>query len=412
MTASAENIAAILLDMIGSASRVDGAALAAFTDQHWQQLDMMARQHRLQPLLHSQKQSVGSGWPVPQWAVDRWHDANRQAAMRALNYQSVLVGITRTLGAEGIEFAALKGAWLAWNAYPNPAVRTMRDIDIVVDPAKAMDAFAALDASGLKMREHQTVPIEFALANHKHLPPLWAAKQQVAVELHTRLVEIVQTRTGPDSFDNPVRLLANSDKRDVAGVSIPYLAATDTLLHIIIHSAYDHRFNNGPMVLNDIAGLLSRFVVEWPRFWAMAADGGWTRGCALLFDLTERYHGQLPIDWLGVVRGATPDAVLDDAAQMMLQDGSQRGTVALWTEIRGASGIAALWTIVATRFNMPRHVIMAYNGAAADAPWRWWYFPKWVVGRGWQMVRGAFDRRVRADASRGATADQWMNAAA
>ena len=62
-------------------------------------------------------------------------------------------------------------------------------------------------------------------------------------------------------------------------------------LHLIVHAAYDHQFNNGPITFYDIAVLLETAPIHWTKFWQMAATGGWTRGCVMIFELASHYHG-------------------------------------------------------------------------------------------------------------------------
>ena len=44
----------------------------------------------------------------------------------------------RVLHDTGIDGTALKGAYLAFNAYPHPALRPMRDLDVLVPAEQAM----------------------------------------------------------------------------------------------------------------------------------------------------------------------------------------------------------------------------------------------------------------------------------
>ena len=75
------------------------------------------------------------------------------------------------------------------------------------------------------------------------------------------------------------------------------------LLHLCIHAAYDDRFGGGPLILFDIDFLLRQIReldcvgIDWPRFWAAPASGGWLRGCAQLLRLQQQLFVTPGLQW-------------------------------------------------------------------------------------------------------------------
>ncbi len=95
----------------------------------WDALDALAAEHRLQPLLHSHRRADPA---VPERLRAVWKAAHREAGLIAMTQRADLLDTVALLRAEGIEPVAMKGAWLAWHAYPQPTLRPMRDLDLLV----------------------------------------------------------------------------------------------------------------------------------------------------------------------------------------------------------------------------------------------------------------------------------------
>ena len=133
-------------------------SMAGLAPHEWRALAVMARQHRLEPLLHRNLEALPQ-WTVPEEirrALARKPIAG--AAFRALACERVIGQIARHLDASGVPYAALKGAWLAFHAYPHPALRPLRDIDILVpsDCANGSSSSCSRRASCRAMpRNHQ-----------------------------------------------------------------------------------------------------------------------------------------------------------------------------------------------------------------------------------------------------------------
>ena len=119
----------------------------------------------------------------------------------------------------------------------------------------------------------------------------------------------------------------------LAGKSLPFESPTDLLLHLIVHAAHDHGFNNGPLLMSDIAFLLRRHAIDWPLFWCLAGQVRSTRACFLALRLTERYWGGQPVSWPASALPPSPidDTLLDTVALLTLRD-AKLATHAQWKE--------------------------------------------------------------------------------
>lgn len=311
----------VLLDLVGTAAVPD---LSALTAADWTELDRLAAQHRLQSLLHAQQYANIS---IPTGMTTIWKAAHRVAAMTAMVQHTELGETCAILEAQDFAPIALKGAWLSAHAYTNPALRPMRDIDLLVAPEVVIPAFEALLEAGYV----QAGPADMSRADivriDKHLPPLIAPRGTV-IELHQRLWE----RDGRLDHASPLADEAERRHRAMIGADgLRYLAPQDLLAHLIVHAVYSHRLDCGPLILADIDLLLRAAPIDWPHFWADAKAQGWREGARLLLDLTARYRPGSTISFANDPGEPTPAALLDAAPDLLLQE----------LETRQSAGLAA-----------------------------------------------------------------------
>ena len=212
----------ILLDMVGTR---DLPGLAALGVRDWAKLQAMADQHRLKPLLYAQ---LGSSPALPPAIRAEWQDKHRVAALQAMLTRHELTECAQLLEATGLAPIALKGAWLARHAYPDPAQRPMRDIDLLVPRGGVLEGYAALLAADYTELE----PPEMALAEvvrlDKHMPALLAPRGTV-VELHHRLWE----PDGRLDHASPAQNEAPSPESTTALTSFIVLSCSPTLANAL-----------------------------------------------------------------------------------------------------------------------------------------------------------------------------------
>src|SRR3569623_2116733 len=122
----------LLLDLIADAHDVDPGRLAGLDAAAWDDLARIGAYHRLEPLLHWQLERRHQGLPVPPAIRAQWKAAFVASSRRQLGTQYEIRTLSRSLTAAGIPSILLKGAFLAFHAYPDPALRPLRDIDILV----------------------------------------------------------------------------------------------------------------------------------------------------------------------------------------------------------------------------------------------------------------------------------------
>lgn len=295
--------------------------LDRLSESDWDRLNFLAAQHRLRPLLHAQHDSDPA---IPARIRTDWQDAHRLAALEAMQIRHELGQCVRSLEAAGIAPVALKGAWLSAHAYPSPALRPMRDIDLLVPRDQVLDAYAVLRGAGYAEFEAPEMSLEDTLRLDKHLPPLVAPRGTV-VELHHRLWE-PDGRLDHASPTETAALPAET-VRDQDGIA--YLAPSDTLAHLIVHAVYSHRLDCGPLLLPDIDFLLRTAPIDWPAFWDRATREGWRSGARLVLELVAAYRKGAQIDFAADGGAPAPQALIEAAPDLLLQDLDTRRSAGL-----------------------------------------------------------------------------------
>jgi hypothetical protein len=350
--------------------------LGSVSQTQWETLRIMVRQHRLGPLLHWRISQCDNSNNIPPDFADEIAASFRKHSLRSLGLQYEVARTQRVLREIGITGVFLKGAYLAFHAYPLPALRPLRDLDVLVPRDQAMAAFNALLTAGFtRLREFDGDP-SAAVTGLKHLPPLMTPSG-VTFELHTRLTAPHQM----DLADDPA-MWERLVHRDVAGERIAYLSPTDQLLHLIIHAVFDHRLNNGPLVLADIDSLLRRENIDWPLFWEMAAAGNWLRGCRLLLHLVDHFFG--PLRFEAPPNGESPplpgDAIAM-ACQLMLRDFVTTSDIQLAAEL-SATSISKRARILFDRLCPSRERILVRSASARSLHGT----VSWYVAHWWRLA--------------------------
>jgi len=331
---------ALLLDLLGP-REVASARLDALAPGDWSRLEALALSYHCDPMLHHRH--AGNAH-IPAELRTRWRTRYRANAMQAMVLKAELREVAGLLEQAGLAPIALKGAWLAWHAYPEPALRPMSDIDLLLTPETVISGYALLQAHGYVV----TSPPEMALADllrfDKHMPELRAPRGSI-IELHHRLWE-------PDG-----RLDHASPKHDAGAVraraqridGILYPAPEDMLAHLLIHAAYGHRLNCGPVILADIAHFVARYPVDWPQLWARASREGWRAGARLLLAVAaDQYDLDIPLTGAAgpppapEILASFPDLILQDRTKLQnaafLASGLAGGRGNLWLRLRGMRG--------------------------------------------------------------------------
>ena len=268
-------------------------ACAAARLTAWETLPAQAEAQGMAPLLYAHLKAAEIEIPRPvrrqlQGLCLRHRQANRER-MQALDQ------ILATFEAAGIQALVLKGAALCHLVYPDPGLRPMSDLDLLVPASDLRRAQRLLAGLGFD------APLPPGPTLHRHLP---AATRRVAgvrvqVELHHRLFS--------DYFDNAgtylrVNLCARlhgmfgrrSGERS-AGTASAGSAAWEALRRSALPVALGDR-TACTLGLEDTLGHLCRHLVSHVNVW----EAGRLIWVADIVSLAERFQSE--IDWASVRR--------------------------------------------------------------------------------------------------------------
>jgi hypothetical protein len=348
----------------------------------WQALDRLAALHRLQPLLHAER---GHDEAIPNALRDGWRAAHRLSAIQALAMRAALEECCAVLEQAGHQPIALKGAWLAHHAYPAPALRPMRDLDIWVPAACVLSAYDVLLGCGYVMAEPPEMALEEVVRLEKHMPPLLSPRG-VVVELHHHLWEPAGRldHASPSADEEAIRGRAIVDYD-----GIRTLAPQDTLAHLIVHAVYSHRLDCGPLLLTDIDFLLRAAPIDWQKFWATAATGNWQSGARLVLELVQHWRPGAEIELAGE---PAPVDLLDMAPDLLLQELDTRQSAQLAAATLNSGPAKLLQRMLGRRSAEGEAEVtrdMSNEGGALG----------WAASRAWrsasQLARGDVRRQSR-----------------
>lgn len=316
--------------------------IPGLSDADWTQILDWGREHRFLPYLQYALRQAGALSYVPADVQEKLSAAYRHSALRALTRQGDMIGTHRALDRAGIDHVFLKGAYLAQFAYPEPGLRPLRDIDVLVPKPQALEAYAALQAAGFARDPHYQGHAEAFLEGVKHLPRLVSPMGGTALELHTQLTD--STRYRDDEKDLRAQaVMASALPRSLAAHTLHFQAPEDLLLHLCIHAVYEHQFNNGPLILSDLHWLIATQAIDWTKVWSDANEQGVTRGLALTLKLLEReWPAGRDALQSGSPRLASVDPdIVDEAARMVFRNFEARADVALLDDLGTRTSSAA-----------------------------------------------------------------------
>src|SRR5688572_23672226 len=235
----------------------------------------------------------------------------------------------------------LKGMALAASVYPEPHLRPMRDVDLLVDAADVPALTALLSELGFRPEVSDD-----GYEGHHHARPMTDPHSGVCVEVHHRLFR----RDGPlgaEPLFDPESVRAHQVDAVFHGRPVRRLSPEMQLLHVAAHWSASAKLLEGPgglLPLLDVSYLLASQTVRWAVVVeALRATQALPGLYALLAYGSARGVLSVPQDVLAALRsgqrafGAVTEAVLF----RLLDRAAAQGRRA--APLLGGSGARALW---------------------------------------------------------------------
>ena len=229
--------------------------------QHWDGLPALAEAHGLVPLVYTHLQAAGVAMPPAIKQQLLGYSMQHAHATRVRT--QVLSDILMCYRAAGIDALVLKGAALAHLVYPQPLLRPMRDIDILVRAEEVYRAYELLPEIGFA----PPPGAHYGLGpDHHHLTAIKRIAEgfSVSVEVHHALH--LNERGDPLRYD---AYAPTAQSFTISGVAAKMLGREETLWHIYRH-AFCMPLTYEPLRLIWVADLISLVeawidVLDWER---------------------------------------------------------------------------------------------------------------------------------------------------
>ena len=234
----------------------------------------------------------------PPAEYQRLFKARRLTAVHNLLLRHELGKALKALQQSGIPALALKGIVMAHGIYPDPSLRPMSDVDLLVPPGKRENALQVLRALGYEYTDSELATrrefIWRLAPNQEFAPPLQRRGSRVLLEVHTQL------ECSEPLFSMSVReFWSRSIVVDLKGLRVRTLCPVDFLFHLCLHQSRSHRFEKGLLPLVDLKLLLDSRS-DWN--WADIVERSLQCGCTTWMYLTLEVARDL-------LRAPVPDSV-------------------------------------------------------------------------------------------------------
>ncbi|MGQ9600811.1 MAG: nucleotidyltransferase domain-containing protein [Anaerolineae bacterium] len=247
---------------------------------NWGRVIALAQRHGVSPLLFWElARRQGSGvLSIPEEPYEALRRDFYAAAARAMVAERQLAQVLQALAEAGVPTLVVKGAAVG-AYYPDPALRSYGDLDVVVPRHQLEQATAALARLGYQGSGQK----QWRLAHHFHLPPLHHETGRLTVEVHWQL----------DRPEQPWRLpveelWARAVPWAVAGQPTLRLEGVDTVLYLSLHTLSHHLARLGLRPLCDLAQVIEGWgPSEWEALVRRAVDYRLTRAVYLMLRLAE-----------------------------------------------------------------------------------------------------------------------------
>ncbi len=276
----------LALTQAGEEHAAAAALLPGLEPEESSRLITLLHQQRLAPWVAYQLERAGLLHQLPEGLGRVLARATAQARQRTARQRLALLHIVRCLAAQGIPSVALKGAHLAWQHYPQPWLRPMRDLDLLLPEEQIGPAFALLENEGFRVRgeavRRPDDPLLWRVNDFKLFHP-----SGEAIELH----RTIWFRPGeslcrdfslePGFWTREGGYRMPPDRDGITVLQPPYLT-----LHCLVHHLLRASLNMGPLGLVDLQLIQAAGHLDHPAL----AEAAARLGCTPLLQTARTVH--------------------------------------------------------------------------------------------------------------------------
>lgn len=265
----------------------------------WDRLFDLAGQLGVGPLLYFRLGALGIRDVIPAEAIRQRKEECFSSQAWNMKVYAELRKVLVALSHEGLPVVVLKGAALAELAYPQIGLRTMADVDLLVEKKNLDKAGAILERLGFLPNEAYREK-QWYRAHHHHIVPYVSPDGSLTIEIHWHIIE----RTA--LLDMPVdELWRRAQSVRIASVPCLALAPEHMLLHVALHLSSSNQFLSQLRGLYDVAELLRRWGggLDWDEVLRVGALAGAKKHLYVVLSLVRDALGaSVPADVLDQLR--------------------------------------------------------------------------------------------------------------
>jgi hypothetical protein len=201
--------------------------------------------------------AAGGGLSLTETQAEELRRSHLEAMMWSLSLERALLRVVAEADAESLELVVLKGPALAHCFYPDPAMRSFSDIDLLVRTSGWRSACALLERTGFRRELPEPRP---GFDERFGKAAVHADPTGLLIDLHRTLV------LGPFGvwLDAP-SLFERTVPFEVAGRALRRLDDTTTLLHACMHASLGW---SPPLLMpvRDMMQVAAVGTIDWGRF--------------------------------------------------------------------------------------------------------------------------------------------------
>ncbi len=190
---------------------------------------------------------------IPPDVETAWRQLAMVSEFQSLRLERLLHQALQALATRAIDVMLLKGSALAYTTYASFQDRPMGDVDLLVPPERAAEAWSLLQGADWKWSSDH-FPADWYRTHH-HLPPLYdATGANVGLELHRAPLP-----PGHPFRLEPQMLWLGAKRIQVNGQAVWVPNPLYRLLHLSVHFAWSHGMRGGVWrALRDVATISGR----------------------------------------------------------------------------------------------------------------------------------------------------------
>ena len=266
-------------------------------DHQWPELCALASQHGLAPMLH---------WVARKSSLDPTSDPRLAQLIQEANIAALQYALLRNAQARleqaylkaGIPTLWIKGIALAQSLYPEPELRSMFDLDLLVPLGQKISAVHIAQASGYKslVPDGHIKRLEFFAQFQSEYQFIGGTRDLIHLDLHTRLfgldVPVPISFDQMDWFWNQIEKLPD----DKNGFWV--LRPEANLLYLCAHTILKHGFDPSLVRYFDLHLLISKSALDWRLIVDRSIDLRWSYAVERVLTQTQQYFTTPIPEWI------------------------------------------------------------------------------------------------------------------